>query len=218
MKNIILTILLVFVVLADCTNALRRKKTDYQTMNDFLMLTSCAKGMRWINGYYNYGTYSVYWIPGHCKSNSDNCKQFDSTQSNCTECDWGFGLNKKQSTGHFCTMKWWCILLIVIGATLGIMLLFYFICYCCCGMGGKSAEKKAKKDKKKYGDSYDGNHQEFNQNHNQGYNAHYPDQNANYTQGYGNNNAYAPNNAYGNQGGQPGGLPYQGQYGQPIQH
>jgi len=86
----------------------------------------------------------------------------------------------------------------------------------------KNCKEKAKKNKKKYGDGYDGNHQDFNQNRDQRFIADFHEHNANYTQGYGNNNAYgnqAPypgmNNGY--QGGQPGGLPYQGQYGQPTQ-
>ena len=68
MKNIILTVLLIFVALAGCTNALRRKKTDYQTIKDLVMLGSCPKGEHWIDGHYT-SRGRRRWSSGYCKKN-----------------------------------------------------------------------------------------------------------------------------------------------------
>ena len=150
MKITFITILLVFVVLTDCTNALRRQSTATQRFDEILMLASkCPKKQSWVNGYYSsdslsYGT----WRPGYCKANVGNCKQFDHLQTTCLECAWGYKPLKKQKPGNYCTMSWWVITLLVIISVVGFMLLIVIImgiCNCCCAKdddGGKKDKKK----------------------------------------------------------------------------
>ena len=88
---------------------------------------SCPKGWHYVDGTYDQDRH--YYEPGYCDTNESGCANFDRNAGNCLKCMDAYNLNLDPLQGDHCVIKWWIILLAVLGVV-GIALIVFFVLKC----------------------------------------------------------------------------------------
>lgn len=174
---------------------------------------TCPKGQHYSSGTcdeYNFCT------PGGCITNNRLCETYDAANGSCKKCNWYVSQENGGSSGDYCELTWWIVLLMVLAGCLLFFVIMGVLLSCCKGnKKSKSYPKQGRSystdqsldsaEQSKVGyvtrqlnDGSDKGYQNYNQG---GYGGNAYNQNA-YNQGAYGGNAYNPNaynqGAYGN--------------------